>query len=217
MIATLICSLLICHSPCRGDASPAGDCSGLLGMGQYSEAASLAKSAIRRERWDAGAHACLAMASYLGGKGEQAMRALREAEDSLPKEVLDSIHDRIWELLPELLAEKEHRDSSAMRGGSCLLRNVAALKGEGQLLIGQFYNPVLSVTNRHVRGYRCSGGGEDCPEVDLVCAGCELRRPEARIFISGYEVKEVRPLAGGVDLSRNVRYIKKILELEKKN
>jgi hypothetical protein len=183
----------------------------MIRRGEYGEVVSLAGSSLSSDRWDVEAQACLAVASYLKGRREWTMKKLREADESLPREVLDKIHDRIWELLPELLAEKEYRDSYAMKGGACILRNLLELRGTGELLIGEFFNPLTATTSRHLRGI-----SPENRELDLVCEDCELRKAEARIIIRDYEVKDVRILAEGVELSRNVRYIKKILELEKK-
>ncbi|NTU42402.1 MAG: hypothetical protein HGA78_05000 [Nitrospirales bacterium] len=215
-LVTLVFSVIILLTLYAGRGGAAmGDCAAMLGEGRYNEAISASRSALRNERWDTDAQACLVIASYLKGRKEWAVRTLKEADDSLPKEVLDGLHDRIWGQLPELLAEKEYKDNFTMKGGSCLLRNVTALKGSGELLIGEFFNPLTSTTNRHARGFRCDGRGENCMETDLVCSDCLPRKEEARIVIRDYEVKDVRILAEGVELSRNVRYIKKILELEK--
>lgn len=175
-----------------------------------------ARRIIRKERWDADARACLAMAYYRMGKTDFAFRGLKEAEDTIPKESIDVMHDKIWTYLPELLAEKEYKDFHAFAGGDCILRNVTALEGNGTLILGYFYNPETGKRIRHIRAEKCDAGMKPCLEIDKVCPLCRLEEKEAIITIRDYNISSVERLKRDVPIERNMRYIKKILDLEKK-
>ncbi len=170
---------------------------------------------IRQDRWNADAHACLAIAYYLNGHPEFSIRRLKEAEETLPKEAIDAIHDRIWTYLPELLAEKEYRDFSTLSGGDCIIRNVTALEGRGYLVLGYFYNPEVKKRIRHVRGYACNPQSEHCKDLDKVCPACTIQESEAIISIKDYRVTGIQKLIDNRPIERNIKYIEKVLELER--
>jgi|GEM_PF-6998087 len=195
--------------------SDEGQCYELIRLGRAESVISDSKSIIRQDRWNADAHACLAIAYYLSGRVYMAIKKLREAEDSIPKEIVDKIHDRIWTYAPELLAEKEYRDNYTLSGGACILRNVTSLEGTGYLMIGNYFNPYNSSTARHLRAYKCNPEMQGCKEIDHVCPDCKLKEEEAKVIIKDYRIVEIKKFKD-VELSRNIRYISKLLELDRK-
>lgn len=172
---------------------------------------------IRQEQQNAAAHACIAMAYYLSGKKQLAMKQLQEAIDTLPKKIIDVIHDNIWNYMPEILAEKEYRDNHTLSGGACILKNVTSLNGSGYVIIGEFLNPFNNKTDRHLRGYKCEADWKNCSEVDIVCPECTLQQLEAKVIIGDYRITGLEKIASHVEISRNVRYIAKILELQRQD
>ena len=214
LFLSLVCFMGCATTP-RADWERAEECFAQIREGRQGKVIGEAKSLLRHDGWNADARACLAMAYYRDGKTGLAVKGLREAEDTLPAERVQAIHDHIWNSMPELLAEKEYRDSSTLSGGDCILRNVTALGGNGFLLIGEFYHPEKKSTIRHVRGYRCRKGMEECTVVDRVCPGCIEREAEARIEITATRIVNIVRLKENIPLSRNVIYIEKILELER--
>lgn len=193
----------------------ASECFALIRLGMSETVIEDAKAVIRGDRWNADANACLVMAYYLSGRKDAAMIKLAEAADSIPKEDVDKIHEILWEYTPEFLAEKEYRDNYTLGGGDCLLRNVTALKGTGFLIIGRFYDPRVSKVVRHITAYKCPAAG-DCVDIDLTCQGCALEEGEAVIRVDAYAIAEIQRLIENRPIERNVRYIEKILEMEKR-
>lgn len=192
------------------------ECFNLIKSGKYDAVISGAKMILKEDSWNADANACLAMAYYLSDRKFFAMKKIKEIEESLPKEVIDKIHDKIWNDLPELLAEKEYRSNYTISGGACILRNVTSLDGTGYLMIGSYFNPFDSSISRHLRAYKCNSEMQGCKEIDHVCPDCKLKEEEAKVTIKDYRIVEIKKLKK-VELSRNIRYISKILELEQKN
>ncbi|MDI6801039.1 MAG: hypothetical protein QMD01_03135 [Thermodesulfovibrionales bacterium] len=193
----------------------ADECYGLIKSGEYETVIKDSKLVIRQDRWNSDAYACLAMAYYLSDRKYLAIKAMKEAEDNIPQEAVEKVHDNIWNHLPELLAEKEYRDNYTLSGGACILRNVTSLSGAGYLVIGNYFNPVNSTIGRHLRGYKCDPNIKECKEIDHVCPDCSIKEEEVRIFIKDFRIVEIRKFKN-VELSRNIRYVKKILELEQK-
>lgn len=213
---TLLFVLVACAPRAAVEWKSAEECSLQIARGLHGKALDDARARIRQERWNADAYACRAMAYYARGNTEFALKGLKEAEDTLPRETIDGIHDRLWIHQPELLAEKEHRTFSALAGGDCLLRNVAALEGNGALVLGYFFNPEVKERIRHIRALKCGSETERCAEVDTVCPACVLEEKEAVITIKEYRVVAVEQLISDRPIERNLRYIEKILELEQK-
>lgn len=206
-----------CAAVPRADWQRAEECLAQIREGRQEKVIGEAKGLLRSDRGNADAQACLAMAYYRGGNAGLALKRLRDVEDALPAERVQMIHDHIWNSMPELLAEKEYRDSSTLSGGDCMLRNVTALGGNGFLLIGEFYHPGKKSTIRHLRGYRCAEGREKCTMVDRVCPECIETEAEARIEITDTRIVHIVRPKENIPLSRNVAYIEKILELERGN
>lgn len=206
-------------SGCASASKPAwrnaNECFAAIKDGSQERVISEAKSVIIDDRWNADASACLVMAYYLSGRKETAIRKLGETADAIPKEQVDKIHDILWDYTPEFLAEKEYRDNYTLEGGDCLLRNVTALKGTGFLIIGRFYDPRVSKVVRHITAYKCPPAG-DCVDIDLTCRGCALEEGEAVIRVDDYAIAEIQRLIENRPIERNVRYIEKILEMEKR-
>lgn len=192
------------------------ECFDLIKSNKYDSVISDAKTILKKDSWNADANACLVMAYYLSNRKFFAMKKMREIEDSLPKEVIDDIHNKIWKDVPELLAEKEYKDNYTISGGACILRNVTSLDGTGYLIIGDYFNPSDSSTGRHLRAYKCNSEMQACKEIDHVCPACKPREEEAKVIIKDYRIVEINKLKN-IELSRNIRYIEKILELEQKN
>ncbi len=192
------------------------ECFELIKSDKYDVIIRDAKTILKKDSWDVDANACLIMAYYLSNRKFFAMKKINEIEESLPKEVIDEIHDKIWSDAPELLAEKEYKDNYTISGGACILRNVTSLNGTGYLIIGNYFNPFDSSVGRHLRAYKCSSEMQGCKEIDHVCPDCKLREEEAKVIIKDYRIVEIKKFKN-VELSRNIRYISKILELEQKN
>ncbi|MEW6740949.1 MAG: hypothetical protein AB1325_13740 [Nitrospirota bacterium] len=192
------------------------ECFNLIKSGKHDTVISDAKSILKEDSWNADANACLVMAYYLSDRKFFAMKKIKEIEESLPKEVIDEIHDKIWNDVPELLAEKEYRNNYTISGGACILRNVASLDGTGYIMIGSYFNPFDSSISRHLRAYKCNSEMQGCKEIDHVCPDCKLREEEAKVIIKDYRIVEIKKLKN-VELSRNIKYISKILELEQKD
>ncbi|MEW6117918.1 MAG: hypothetical protein AB1553_13635 [Nitrospirota bacterium] len=203
-----------CATTGSADWKHSEECFPRLTAGAYDKIIRDSKAILRNNRWNADAHACLAMAYYLKSNTEFALKSLKGAEDTIPKEAIDAIHDKIWMHLPELLAEKEYRDFHAITGGDCILRNVTALDGNGFLILGYFYNPEVQKRIRHIRGNKCDANMDTCSEIDKVCPACTLEESEAVITIRDYKISEVQKLIDNRPIERNIRYIEKILELE---
>ncbi len=204
-----------CATDPKADWERSGACFEQIKAGKQEKLISDAKRMIRQDRWNADAYACLAMAYYRNGNTEFALKSLKVAEDTLPKEVIDSIHDKIWTYRPELLAEKEYKDFYALSGGDCILRNVTALEGNGSLILGYFYNPEVNKRIRHIRAKKYISGTEQCTEIDKVCPKCTIQEAEAIIKIKDYRITDIQKLISSRPIERNVRYIEKILELER--
>ncbi|MCI0468670.1 MAG: ClpXP protease specificity-enhancing factor SspB [Nitrospirae bacterium] len=213
LLFSMLLSILI---PLSSNADNVKDCDYLIRAGQTESVIMDSKVILRQDSWNADAASCLVMAYYADNNKYMAFKQWKEAEDGLPKELLDKIHDNVWNYLPELLAEKEHRDNYTTTGGDCILRNITALKGDGYVVIGSFSNPFNSNQNRHLAGYKCSiiESPDNCAAIDLVCPECKLIEPEIEVAISGYSISGIRRLKDAINLSRNLQYIKKILELE---
>lgn len=190
-------------------------CFNLIKSGKQDTVISDAKTILKEDSWNADANACLVMAYYLSGRKFFAMKKINEIEDSLPEEVIDKIHDKIWNDVPELLAEKEYRNNYTISGGACILRNVTSLDGTGYLMIGNYFNPFNLSISRHLRAYKCNSEMQGCKEIDHVCPDCKLKEEEAKMIIKDYRIVEIKKFKN-VELSRNIRYIEKILELESK-
>lgn len=195
--------------------SDAGECFNLIKSGKFEAVISDSKSILKNDRWNADAYACITMAYYFSDKKYLAMKKLKEAEETIPKEDVDKIHNKIWTYLPELLAEKEYRDNYTLSGGACILRNVTSIDGTGYLIIGRYFNPYNSSTTRHLRAYKCNPEMQGCKEIDHVCPDCRLMEEEAKVIIKDYKIVEIKKFKN-VELSRNIRYIGKILELEQR-
>ncbi len=200
----------------RAEWKDSKECFNLIKSGRHDTVISDSKSILKEDSWNANANACLVMAYYLSDRKFFAMKKIREIEESLPKEVIDEIHDRIWNDVPELLAEKEYRNNYTISGGACILRNVTSLDGMGYLIIGSYFNPFDSSISRHLRAYKCNSEMQGCKEIDHVCPDCKLKEEEAKVIIKDYRIVKIKKLKD-VELSRNIRYISKILELERKN
>lgn len=214
-IAAIILSFAgVCAGNTTTGWKNAGECLALIENGKYDRVADNSKSLLSSDRWDADANACLVMAYYLGNRRQYAFKKLTEIADALPEEYVRKIYGILWDYVPELLAEKEYGDNYTINGGDCLLRNVAALKGSGFLIIGRFFDPVESRVVRHVMGYRCSSRSGSCEDIDLTCHGCRLEEPEAVIVIDNYRVSEIQQIMDNRPVARNVRYIQKILDIE---
>ena len=203
-----------CATTTRPEWSRADGCFALIKNGHAERVISDAKSIIRDDRWNADAQACLVMAYYSGNRGDLAIKRLNEAVDTIPKEQVKKIHDILWEFVPEFLAEREYNNNYTINGGDCLLRNVKALKGNGLLIIGKFYDNRESKAVRHVMGYQCSPDIQKCKDIDLTCPDCTLMEPEAVIVINGFRVTDIQNLISGRPVTRNIKYIKRILEIE---
>jgi hypothetical protein len=106
---------------------------------------------LKKDRWDPIAYSCLSMAYsyYLKGNKYYAFKKLKDAEESIPSEMIEKIHDVIWTHLPELLAEKEFKDNYTLKGGACILRNLLSIDGTGIVIIGKYYNPDTNKIDRH--------------------------------------------------------------------
>ncbi|MFZ6007684.1 MAG: hypothetical protein ACOYU2_08530 [Nitrospirota bacterium] len=192
------------------------ECFNLIKSGKHDTVISDAKSILKEDSWNADANACLVMAYYLSDRKFFAMKKIKEIEEYLPKEVIDKIHDRIWNDVPELLAEKEYKNNYTISGGACILRNVTSVDGTGYIMIGNYFNPFDSSISRHLRAYKCNSEMQGCKEIDHVCPDCKLKEEEAKVIIRDYRIVEIKKFRN-VELSRNIRYISKILELEQKN
>lgn len=192
------------------------DCFALISRGGQDEVITRANVDLRVDRWQPEAQACYAMAYYSLGDTERAVKKLREAEETLPKAVMDEINNIVWNSIPELLAEKEYRDNYTVTGGDCMLRNLKAIEGRGFLVIGDYFNPYNSSVARHLRGRKCGADMRDCMDVDLVCPDCALREEGAVIEIRNYHITDVRVIAKGREFGRNIRYIEKVLELQRR-
>lgn len=210
----VLCLTAGCAATTKADWGKAGECFAMISIGKQGKVISDAKSILIDDRWNADAHACLVMAYYLSDKKQLAIKRLREAADTIPKEHVDGIHDILWDYTPEFLAEREYMENYPLNGGDCLLRNVKALQGNGFLIIGRFYDPKESKMVRHVMGYRCSKAIDRCADIDLTCPECELRDPEAVIVINDYRISEIQHIQIDRPIIRNVRYIEKVLEIE---
>jgi len=57
---------------------------------------------------------------------------------------------------------------------------------------------------------------QGCKEIDHVCPDCKLKEEEAKVIIKDHRIVEIKKFKN-VELSRNIRYIGKILELEQQN
>jgi hypothetical protein len=215
-LLSILCSCLIagCATSTKADWRTPKECFARIKLGQYEKIINDSKSILSDDRWNADAHACLVMAYYQGDKKQLAIKRLREAADTIPKEHVDRVHDILWDYTPEFLAEREYIENYPINGGDCLLRNVKALKGNGFLIIGRFYDPKESKTVRHITGYRCSNAIDRCSDIDLTCPECELREPEAIIVINDYRISDIQHLLTDRPIIRNVRYINKVLEIE---
>lgn len=212
--AVILTSGIVCAAGSGPDWKNAEECLALIERGKYEKVIADSKFLLNEDRWNADANACLVMAYYLGNRKQYALMKLAEISDALPYESVQRIHDILWKYLPEFLAEKEYTSNFTLNGGDCLLRNVKALKGNGFLIIGRFFDPQESRVVRHVTGYRCSSGMESCEDVDMTCRGCSLEEPEAVIAINDYRVSEIQLLMADRPVARNVRYIQKVLEIE---
>jgi hypothetical protein len=190
------------------------ECFYLIKSGRHDTVIRDSKSILKEDSWNADANACLVMAYYLSDRKFFAMKKIREIEESLPKEVIDEIHDKIWNDVPELLAEKEYRNNYTISGGACILRNVTSLDGTGYIMIGNYFNPFNSSISRHLRAYKCNSEMQGCKEIDHVCPDCKLKEEEAKVIVKDYRIVEIKKFKD-VELSRNIRYISKILELER--
>ncbi len=189
-------------------------CFNLIKSGKHDAVISDSKSILKEDSWNADANACLVMAYYLSDRKFFALKKIKEIEESLPKEVIDKIHDKIWNDVPELLAEKEYKNNYTISGGACILRNVTSLDGTGYLMIGNYFNPFNSSISRHLRAYKCNSEMQGCKEIDHVCPDCAMKEEEAKVIIKDYRIAEIKKFKN-VELSRNIRYISKILELER--
>lgn len=182
---------------------------------EFNSAVDDAKTYLKKDKWNAEAHSCLSIAYYLKGNKQYALKKLKEAEETIPLESVEKIHDLLWEYLPELLAEKEFVDNYTLKGGACILRNLTSIDGSGILEIGVFYNPDKDTTDRHLRAYKCGIDEKDCIMIDHICPKCVLKEKEVLLTIKDFEIKDIKKMDKGLDLLRNIRYIKKILELQK--
>ncbi len=203
-----------CVTTTRPEWSRAEGCFALIKNGSEERVISDAKSIIKDDRWNADAQACLVMAYYSSNRRHLATKKLNEAVDTIPKEQVEKIHDILWEFVPEFLAEREYSNNYTINGGDCLLRNVKALKGNGLIIIGRFYDPKESRAVRHVMGYRCRPNIQKCEDIDLTCPDCTLLEPEAVIVINDFRVADIQHLMSERPISRNIKYIKRILEIE---
>lgn len=198
------------------EGNNAEECFSLIKSGRYDAVIADAKVMLKKDSWNADANACLVMAYYLSERNFLAMKKLQETEESLPKESIDAIHDKIWNHVPEILAEREYRNNYTISGGACILRNVTSLDGTGYIMIGNYFNPFNSSISRHLRAYKCNSEMQGCKEIDHVCPDCAMKEEEAKVIIKDYRIVEIKKFEN-VELSRNIRYISKILELEQKN
>ncbi|GER93693.1 hypothetical protein A45J_1449 [hot springs metagenome] len=108
------------------------ECFNLIKSGKHDTIINDAKNILKEDSWNADANACLVMAYYLSDRKFFAIKRINEIEESFPKEVIDKIHDKIWNNVPELLAEKEYKNNYTISGGACILRNVTSLgRGHG--------------------------------------------------------------------------------------
>lgn len=190
-------------------------CTEYIDSKAYNKAIEYSKAYLKKDKWNAEAYSCLSIAYYLKGNKEYALKKLKEAEETIPLESVEKIHDLLWEYSPELLAEKEYIDSYTLKGGACIIRNLASINGSGLLEIGFFYNPDKFITDRHLRAYKCKTDNKDCMIIDHICPKCELKEREILLTIEHFEIKDIKKMNKNLDLSRNIRYIKKILELQK--
>lgn len=174
------------------------------------------KKAIRKDRWNAEAYACLALSYELIGDTYLALKILRDAEDQLPQHVLKVIHDYLWELNPELLATKEFKDRFTMSGGDCIIKNVSMIDGFGYLIIGQFYNPDLKLTTRHLSALKCSERLDNCHERNLICPKCKIVTPEVLLEVRQYRITATYYISEVV-LDKNLRYVNRVLELQRQH
>lgn len=191
-------------------------CIRLIESKKYDSAIEESKMILRIDKWNPDAYSCLSMAYYLKGNRYYAFKKLKEAEEEIPTEMVERIHDIVWNYLPELVADKEFRDNYTMKGGACILRNLSSIDGNGTVLIGKYYNPDTGKTERHLRSYRCQDGDLDkCAGIDHVCPRCELKEQEAILIIKEFKIVETKKVDMKIDISRNIRYIRRILELQK--
>ncbi|MEW5746362.1 MAG: hypothetical protein AB1805_13100 [Nitrospirota bacterium] len=212
---TVLLMLSGCATVRPVDWTTADECFEQIQGGLQDKVRTDARVRLREDRWNADAYACLAMAQYAAGNPEFALKSLREAEETIPEEAIDGIHDKLWIHQPELLAEKEYKAFSALAGGDCILRNVTALEGDGSLVLGYFFNPETNKRIRHIRAMQCGSSAEHCAEIDKVCPACTIEEKEAIITIRGYRITSVERLMSDRPIERNLRYIEKILELER--
>lgn len=210
----ILCLWAGCATTTKTDWRSAEECFALMELGRQETIITDSKSILSDDRWNADAHACLIMAYYLSGRNQFAIKRLREAADTIPKEHVDRIHDILWDYTPEFLAEREFAENYPLNGGDCLLRNIKALHGSGFIIIGRFYDPKESKSVRHIRVYRCSFKTDTCEDVDSTCPECDLKEPEAVIVVNNYRVTEIQHILDDRPIIRNVRYIKKLLEIE---
>lgn len=189
-------------------------CIEYLDSKSYVRAIDDSKAHLKKDKWNAEAYSCLSIAYYLKGNREYALKKLKEAEETIPSEYIEKIHDLLWKYLPELLAEKEFIDNYTLKGGACILRNLTSIKGSGLIEIGFFYNPDKDITDRHLRAFKCEKE-KDCIIIDHICPQCILREREVLLIIEDFEIKEVKRMDKNSDLSKNIRYIRKILSLQK--
>jgi hypothetical protein len=69
----------------------------------------------------------------------------------------------------------------------------------------------------HLRSLKCKKENlHKCIEIDYTCPKCKLKEKEAEILIKDFKITLIKRENEKIDISRNIRYIEKILELQEK-
>ncbi len=172
-----------------------------------------AKETLRKDPWNADAHACLALAYDRSGHGYRAIKKMRDAEEQLPQHILGAIHDLLWDVSPELLARKEFTDRYTMTGGDCIIKNTSMIDGFGYLILGRYYNPDTQTAMRHLGAIKCDRAMDKCRDRNLACPNCTIVTPEVVLKVRAYRVEEIYPIKNA-PTERNLRYINTLLRLQ---
>ncbi|HIJ59429.1 MAG TPA: hypothetical protein HPP56_02265 [Nitrospirae bacterium] len=186
----------------------------LCNLSNLTEAISNSKKAIKVNRNDMKAHACLVIAYEISGNSYMAFKVLRDIEDKMSKECIDELHNYLWDISPELLAKKEFTDRYTLSGGDCMIKNTSMIDGYGYLLIGDFLNPSNNTISRHLASFKCNKDFSKCKSSNLVCPECVIVKPELVIKVIDYKIVDLFTINHS-PMEKNLRYIKKILQMQR--
>ncbi|MCX8070493.1 MAG: hypothetical protein N2738_08320 [Thermodesulfovibrionales bacterium] len=173
-----------------------------------------AKETIRKDKNNTQAYACLVVAYDLLGNDYLAIKTLRDIEENFAQELIDEVHDHLWNISPEILAKKEFKDRRTLSYGNCIIKNTSMIDGYGYLLIGEFITPSDKLIKRHLTSYKCNKDFSSCKHSDIVCPNCEIINPQLVIKVNGYKIEELVTITPSL-IDKNLRYIKQILELQR--